>query len=108
MRVYTLKQYKQNRIEFDSYYYKWQYETCILSDINKIFENQNFKSIVNMGKRAVPFIYEKIKEEPSFIVCALSEIYGYSLAKQLGYKSYLGPSKLCELWIEKLNEDGIL
>ena len=56
-----------------------------------------------MGKRAVPFIYEKIKEEPSFIVCALSEIYRYSLAKQLGYKSYLGPSKLCELWIEKLS-----
>ena len=88
---------------FDKYYDAWYENTSLYSSQKKIFEDENFLAIVNMGKRAVPFIYEKIKNGFNLIVRALGPIYGENKIK---INSYIGQKRTCELWCEIIEKEG--
>ena len=101
--VVQKSQYEQDQDEFERHYNAWRYETIIHSDTDKIFENQHFHSIMKMGKRAVPFIYEILKKQDDFVVCALAEIYQCNIVKP---GVFLGIKRLCEMWKQKLEREG--
>ena len=88
--------------EFDYYYDNWQQETSIHSNLSIVFSNDYFKRIVAMGKRAVPFIYEKIREDVNFVVNALPEIYSKNVTDKKGYIDF---DEYCALWCKKIEED---
>lgn len=91
-----------DRAEFDYYYDNWQQETSIHSNLSIVFSNDYFKRIVAMGKRAVPFIYEKIREDVNFVVNALPEIYSKNVTDKKGYIDF---DEYCALWCKKIEEE---
>lgn len=60
---------------FNQYLKNWVYETRFLSNINGIVKNKNFQNILGMGERAVPFILDDLKYNPTNLVWALNMIY---------------------------------
>jgi hypothetical protein len=63
---------------FQKYYKKWQNETRFLSSISAKIKNNYCQKIIKMGLKALPFIIEQLREEPSLIVEALETITGTS------------------------------
>lgn len=61
--------------KFYDYYNSWMDNTFFLSSVKDIIEQNDFKAIVNMGTKAVPFILEELEREPSNLVWALNMIY---------------------------------
>ena len=89
--------------EFDRLYRKWKEETMILSNISQIYENDNYLAIIRMGRRAVPFIYEKAKMENVLLYDVLEKVYGCRLernAKKVTAKQFL------DSWLKKIEEEG--
>jgi hypothetical protein len=62
-----------------------------------IVENENFQAIVNMKEDAVPFILEKLEEEPGFLTVALDLIYNKKVSD-----NPVTFEEARQLWLEKL------
>ncbi len=92
------KNKKNDRIEFFKHYDKWYADTCILSSLKQIFNHKDYKAIINMGDKAIPYILEVIKEEPGFIVEALPIITGLNPK----IKSH-SVKEICETWLKILS-----
>lgn len=78
----------------------WNAQNALSSASN--FDNVYFKGIVNMGKRAVPFIYEELKKGPTDLVYALDAIFGYPIK----YEGFMPLEKSCEIWLSILQKTG--
>ena len=87
-----------SKAEFDYYYENWIRNTILYSNLSVIFGDENYKNIVSMGERAVPYIYDILKQMPSFIVFALEQIYGYSLDIDKQYSL----DELCKKWTKEV------
>lgn len=91
--------------EFYMHLKKWQEETMMYSSIPTIINNEEFKAIVNMGEKAVPFIKRELEKGSSFLYMALERIYKTVLlppeSDECGFYSF---DIKCnsELWLEKL------
>lgn len=83
---------------FMRYYERWSQETCFLSSAKAIIEHEDFKSIVSMGKDAVPFILAEIKETPSHLVWALNLIFN----RKISDRPNLTITEACKLWVKEL------
>lgn len=87
-----------SKAEFEYYYEKWLRNTMLYSNLSIIFGDENYKNIIDMGKRAVLYICNILKQMPSFIVFALEEIYGYTL----NIDNRFSLDELCEKWIKEI------
>ena len=84
--------------KFYDYYNSWMDNTFFLSSVKDIIEQNDFKAIVNMGTKAVPFILEELEREPSNLVWALNMIY----KKKITDKPNVTIIDACKLWIKAL------
>ena len=84
--------------KFYDYYNSWMDNTFFLSSVKDIIEQNDFKAIVNMGTKAVPFILEELEREPSNLVWALNMIY----KKKITDKPNVTIRDACKLWIKAL------
>lgn len=75
---------------------QWERETICLSSLPAIIKNPNFKAIVNMGKRATPFILDYISQKPSTLVWALNIIYNSKISDN----PKLTIPEACKLWVK--------
>lgn len=87
-----------NRIQFEKYFSNWQNETFFLSSTEQIINNKNFKGIVSLGIKAVPFIIEEINRKPSVLVWALNFIYN----KKISNNPKTTITEACKLWVKNL------
>jgi hypothetical protein len=87
-----------NKRIFHDHLEVWQMDTMFLSSISDIIEHRDFKAIVAMGKKAVPFIVEEIQREPSQLVWALNLIYN----KKITDKPNTTITEACKLWVKML------
>jgi hypothetical protein len=55
---------------------QWKEETKILSDSNKIYTNQNYIDIINIGPKAIPFILKDWENSNAHWFHALYKITG--------------------------------
>ena len=78
----------------------WNKETNFLSVNN--FDNGYFKSIVDMGKDAVPMIYEELKKGPTPLVHALDLIF----PGVVEYNGFVSLKDSCDTWISILKKTG--
>lgn len=78
----------------------WNKETNVLSVNN--FDNGYFKSIVEMGKEAVPMIYEELKKGPTPLVHALDLIF----PGVVEYNGFVSLKESCDTWISILKKTG--
>lgn len=78
----------------------WNKETNILSVNN--FDNGYFKSIVEMGREAVPMIYEELKKGPTPLVHALDLIF----PGVVEYNGFVSLKESCDTWISILKKTG--
>ena len=84
---------------------KWEKETCFLSNPTLIFGNSNYKEIIKIGKKVIPFILEDLKNKPNFWMNALEEISGEDiLEKESGYNGYI--KNAISLWLKWGREKG--
>lgn len=83
---------------FENYYENWLRNTILYSNPDIIFADENYKKIVDMRERAVPYICNILKQMPCFLVFALEEIYGYCLNIDNQYSL----NELCERWINEI------
>lgn len=81
--------------KFETEYNKWKEETSFHSRIDLIFENEHFKNIVEMGMAVTPFVINKIKEQPDFIVYVLDILY----PGLMEYTGYVPVEDVCKTWI---------
>ena len=88
---------QEDRLEFYRHYQKWDDETFFKSSLNEIFSHPDYKAIVKMGKRAVPFIVEVLERQPDYIVQALADIKGYKPKVETSLVS-----DLCKKWLKIL------
>jgi hypothetical protein len=89
---------KSDREIFEAYYQHWKQQTRFHSFFRFITRNENFKAIVNMGTRATPFIIEKLKQEPSFLILALNQIYHKRISNMP-----ISIDQAAQLWIKELS-----
>ena len=80
----------------------WNKDTNVLSVNN--FDNGYFKSIVEMGKEAVPMIYEELKKGPTPLVHALDLIF----PGVIEYDGFVSLKDSCDTWISILKKTGKL
>ena len=64
--------------EFDILVENWKKETRFHSSLSKIYNNENYMKIVDMGVEAIPLIMDHMKEYPDFgfwieAVCKITE-----------------------------------
>lgn len=79
----------------------WKEETYFYSSPSMITDNKNFQTIISMGNRAVPFILEELKKEPSPIVWALNFIYG----KRISNNPHTSIIEASRMWIKLLSRN---
>lgn len=84
--------------KFYDYYNSWKNKTLFFSSVTSIIEQEDFKAIVAMGPKIVPFILDELKKEPSNIVWALNMIY----KKKITDKPNVTIGEACKLWIKAL------
>lgn len=96
-----------DRAEFATYYKKWDESTILIQSLGKIIDSPYFKSIVKMGKRAVPYILECIRKQPDIIVLALEPILGYSVLPK--DRKIIPIDEQCEIWSDyfKKNKNAL-
>lgn len=99
-----VSQREVDRAEFEYYYNRWKTETIICSNMNIVFDNNNLRMIEKMGLRAVPFIYEKLKDGYDFVAHALPVIYGESLLENSC--RFVGQEKYRQMCIKKIEDEG--
>lgn len=87
-----------SRIRFERYLANWENETFFLSSVEQIVNNENFKSIVSLGIKSVPFIVEELERKPSVLVWALNFIYN----KKISNNPSITITEACKLWVKKL------
>lgn len=87
-----------DRTLFNSHLEMWKEDTKYLSSVKAITDHESFKSIVDMGGNAVPFILEEIERRPSNLVWALNAIFH----KKIGKGETI--TEACRLWIAELKK----
>ena len=87
-----------DRRRFLNHYNAWENDTKFLSSIKSIIEHDDFKAIVAMGSRAVPFILDEIDMRPSNLVWALNLIF----QRKITDKQDLTVTDACKLWVKAL------
>ena len=55
-------------------YQDWTNESAVTSSLSDITGNANYRSIVEMGRPAIPLIVGKLADEPSLLFLAIAEI----------------------------------
>ncbi|MBI4648180.1 MAG: hypothetical protein HY738_16755 [Bacteroidia bacterium] len=66
--------YFVNKLWFELLVKKWKNETRFFSFSNDITKSESYKLIINMGKVALPFIFQELKKEPAHWFVALKQI----------------------------------
>ena len=73
-------QYQSSDSDFIGSFYavlnRWQSETSLLSDPDKITSHPSFRALVKNAEVVTPLIIEEIKRYPSFLVWVLDDAYG--------------------------------
>ena len=90
--------YLNDSILFKTYLAAWESETLFMSSIQSIVDHQDFKAIIAMGKRAVPFILEEISVKPSNLVWALNIIF----KKKITNRANTTIEEACKLWVKAM------
>lgn len=89
-----------NKLRFQILLNSWQQQTKFSSSPDSIIQNENFQSIVAMGKVAVPFIIEEISANPSTLVWALNFIF----EKKISNNPKTTIPQACKLWVNQLTK----
>lgn len=90
--------YLNDSILFKTHLAAWEFETLFMSSIQSIVDHQDFKAIIAMGKRAVPFILEEISIKPSNLVWALNIIF----KKKITNRANTTIEEACKLWVKAM------
>lgn len=85
---------------FNTYFHAWKEQTYFFSSVQDIIEQKDFKAIVAMGRKAVPFILDELEREPSNLVWALNLIY----ERKITNNPNVTISQACKLWINALKK----
>ena len=88
------------REKFQRNYDKWNQETNMLS--SNVFDNSHFRNIVNMGKDAVPMIYDELKKGETPLVYALDMIFPGTMQ----YNGFVTLKEACDQWSSTLRKTG--
>jgi hypothetical protein len=89
-----------NKLRFQFLLNSWQQQTKFSSSPDLIVQNENFQSIVAMGKAAIPFIVEEISANPSTLVWALNFIF----EKKISDNPRTTIPQACKLWVNQLTK----
>lgn len=89
-----------NKLRFQFLLNSWQQQTKFSSSPDLIVQNDNFQSIVAMGKAAIPFIVEEISANPSTLVWALNFIF----EKKISDNPRTTIPQACKLWVNQLTK----
>lgn len=82
--------------EFDHLAARWENDTMVLSDLNRILEHESYLKIVAAGKRYVPFIIEKLLNLPVRWTYALEDITGGEPESDLDMEN---PEQVRSAWL---------
>lgn len=91
------------RSEFYTYYKNWRESTMLYQSIDKILDSPHYRAIINMGKRAVPYILEQIQERPDMIVFALRKILGFTVIPK--NRKIVPVDEQCRMWINHFKKN---
>lgn len=91
------------KIVFETLCEKWKEQTEILSSYDEIVGNIFYKKIIDMGWKAIPFIFERMEEDHDFWFEALTSITGHD---PIDEENYGDVSKMCAIWLEWARENG--
>ena len=98
-----LKVSEEDFLKFHNLAEKWKEETLMTSSMNEIESNQSYLEIIDMGKEALPFIFQDLKSEPTLWFSALEKITGHNPIE----RSHRGIIKLMiEDWLKWGEEHG--
>jgi hypothetical protein len=86
------------KLNFYDYLEKWEQNTMFYSMSSQIINDDNFKKIVSMGEKVVPFIIEELKKGPSLLVWTLNSIYNERISDDPNTTI----EKACKLWVKRL------
>ena len=83
--------------KFETAYQNWRDETMFSSFIEDKLESVYFEQIVEMGSRVLPYLFRKLRSEPSFIFLAAEKILGFCPIEGREFDDMAG---LVDAWLE--------
>ena len=91
-------------VKFEMHYNRWKYNNAYQSNIDQVINDPDFQSIIEMKDNAIPFILEKIADQPSYLVWALNLITN----KKISNNPNLTISESCKRWIKWGEKQNLL
>lgn len=91
------------KLKFDMLYKQWKNETMLLSSPNQIIHHKNFQDIINLGRPVLKYIGEALDNEPSYLVWALNQIFGFKISND----PTLNISEASSKWVSFLKTEGL-
>ena len=91
--------------EFRSMVSEWKRGTAFVSSVSEIVGHPGFRRIVASGPGAVPYLLKELKEEPSYLVMALSEITGVNPVPP-GVRGKI--TEMVKAWLAWGEENGLM
>jgi hypothetical protein len=90
---------------FDLYNSVWKNETLFSSSISEIVNNSAYRAIIDLGKRALPYIFEDLKTSDNHWFYALESVTGQNPIRE----SHRGILPLMKQdWIQWAIENNII
>lgn len=87
-----------HRFRFYKLFNSWNDRVLYLSSPVQITNDPDFKEIVEMRYSAIPYIIEELEKEPSYLVWALNQIFGFKISDS---PSTTIP-EACKAWLKYL------
>ncbi len=89
--------------QFETLFSRWKKETRLASDGDEIIRHPAYKSMVALGKPALPCMLIKLKDDPQFLFDALTAITGEDPVQ----KAHSGQlKKMAADWLEWGKQNG--
>lgn len=74
IKIYEEFIFQEIEKEFNEYKNEWIKQTCYHSNPEIVYNNENYKNIIKLGKGVIPFLIKDLKENNGDWIFALNSI----------------------------------
>lgn len=104
IKIYEEFIYNELEHKFNKYKTDWIKQTCYHSNPEIVYNNENYKNIISLGNKVIPFLIKDLNENNGDWIFALSSILGVDPVKDSSKGNWINMKKD---WLKYIEENDI-
>ena len=104
IKIYEEFIYNELEHKFNKYKADWIKQTCYHSNPEIVYNNENYKNIISLGSKVIPFLIKDLNENNGDWIFALSSILEVDPVKDSNKGNWTNMKKD---WIKYIEENDI-